>query len=102
MTVHRLRGHAAAAAATWYWYSPASSNRDSGKEPVAPSAVFQVTVISTSGSSVAVVATWVCRKVWPSAGPPVGLQELQGVGGGQRSGGAALSRDPASPRTRSG
>jgi hypothetical protein len=51
--------------ATWYWYSPASSNRNSGYDPVVPSAVVQVTVISTSGSSVAVVATWVCRKVRP-------------------------------------
>jgi hypothetical protein len=51
--------------ATWYWYSSASSNRNSSYEPVAPLAVRQVTVISTSGSSVAVVATWVCRKVRP-------------------------------------
>src|SRR4051794_11456718 len=52
--------------ATWYWYSPESSKRCSGNEPVAPSAVRHVTVISTSGSSVAVVATSVCRNVRPS------------------------------------
>src|SRR4029453_17529897 len=51
--------------ATWYWYSSASSKRNSSYEPVVPSAVRQVTVISTSGSSVAVVATWVCREVCP-------------------------------------
>jgi hypothetical protein len=51
--------------ATWYWYSPASSNRCRGNEPVVPSAVVQVTVISTSGSAIAVVATCVWRKVWP-------------------------------------
>ena len=32
---------------------------------MAPSAVRQLTVISTSGSSVAVVATWACRNVCP-------------------------------------
>ena len=51
--------------AKWYWYSPESSKRSSWYVPVAPAAVRQVTVISTSGSSVAVVATWVCRNVLP-------------------------------------
>ena len=56
----------ASGSAMWYWYSPASSNRRRGNEPVVPSAVRHVTVISTSGSNTAVVATLVSRNVWPS------------------------------------
>src|SRR4051794_1591545 len=52
--------------ATGDWSSAASSKRCNGNEPVVPSAVVQLTVISTSGSATAVVATSACRNVRPS------------------------------------